>query len=128
MSCIDYVHDCNKFLVSNNKNISKVNETQDKKLYNLLLRNMEKNSDTYYHDDKVIFNFSSYNLNDHEKSVLCTGLNFVTPPKAIEYSQFLLPFEMLFREITTWTLVILIKNVSKVDFAIGLTHHLSRFP
>ena len=128
MSCIDYVHDCNKFLVSNNKNISKVNETQDKKLYNLLLRNMEKNSDTYYHDDKVIFNFSSYNLNDHEKSVLCKGLNFVSPPKAIEYSQFLLPFEMLFREITTWTLVILIKNVSEVDFAIGLTHHLSRFP
>ena len=38
--------------------------------------------------DKVIFNFLSYNLLDHEK------------PKATEYSGFLLPFEMLFREST----------------------------
>ena len=37
---IDWVHVCNTFLVSNNKNISKVKETQDKKLCNLLLINM----------------------------------------------------------------------------------------
>ena len=101
MSYIDYVHVCNTFLVSNNKNISKVKETQDKKLCNLLLKNMGKNSDTCQDPDKVIFNFSSYNLNDHEKLVLCKGLNFAIPPKAIEYSEFLLPFEMLFREITS---------------------------
>ena len=69
MSYIDYVHVCNTFLVSNNQNISKVKETQGKKLCNLLLRNMCKNSDTYQDPDKVIFSFSSYNLNDHEKSV-----------------------------------------------------------
>ena len=46
MSYIDYVHVCNTFLVSNNKNISKVKETQDKKLCNLLLKNIGKNSDT----------------------------------------------------------------------------------
>ena len=101
MSYIDYVHVRNTFLVSNNKNISKVKETQDKKLCNLLLKNVCKNSDTCQDTDKVIFNFSSYNLNDHEKSVLCKGLNFTIPPKAIEYSEFLLPFEMLFREITS---------------------------
>ena len=101
MSYIDYVHVCNTFLVSNNKNISKVKETQDKKLCNLLLKNIGKNSDTCQDPDKVIFNFSSYNLNDHEKLVLCKGLNFTIPPKAIEYSEFLLPFEMLFREITS---------------------------
>ena len=101
MSYIDYVHVCNTFLVSNNKNISKVKETQDQKLCNLLLKNIGKNSDTCQDPDKVIFNFSSYNLNDHEKLVLCKGLNFTIPPKAIEYSEFLLPFEMLFREITS---------------------------
>ena len=68
MSYIDYVHVCNTFLVSNNKNISNVKETQDKKLYNLLLRNMGNNSDTCQDPDKVIFNFSSYNLSDHEKN------------------------------------------------------------
>ena len=91
MSYTDYVHVCNTFLVSNNKNISKVKETQDKKLCNLLLKNMGKNSDTCQDPDKVIFNFSSYNLNDHKKLVLCKGLNFTIPPKAIEYPEFLLP-------------------------------------
>ena len=98
---VDYVHVCNTFLVSNDKNISKVKETQDKKLCNLLLKNIGKNSDTCQDPDKVIFNFSSYNLNDHKKLVLCKGLNFTIPPKAIEYPEFLLPFEMLFREITS---------------------------
>ena len=51
---IDCVHVCNTFLVSKNKNISKVKETQDKKLCNLLLRNMGNNSDTCQDPDKVI--------------------------------------------------------------------------
>ena len=80
MSYIDYVHVCNKFLVSNSKNIFKVKETQDKKLCNLLLRNMGNNSDTCQDPDKVIFNFLGYNLSDHE---------------------FLVPFEMLFRDINS---------------------------
>ena len=70
MSYIDYVHVCNTFLVSNNKNISKVKETQDKKLCNLLLRNMWNNSDTCQDPDKVIFNFSSYSLSDYEKKTM----------------------------------------------------------
>ena len=37
ISYIDYVHVCNTFLVSYNKNIAKVKETQDKKLCNQLL-------------------------------------------------------------------------------------------
>ena len=41
---------------------------------------------------KILFNFSSYNLNDHEKSVLCKGLK--------THLKFLLPFEMLFGEST----------------------------
>ena len=42
---------------------------------------MDKSSGTC--QDKVIFSFLSYNLNDHEKSVLCKGLNFAILAKAI---------------------------------------------
>ena len=34
-----------------------------------------------------------------KKIVLCKGLSFAIPPKTIEYSEFLVPFEMLFRDI-----------------------------
>ena len=61
---------------------------------------MGKNSEICQNPDKAIFNFSSYNLNDHEKLILCKGFNFAVPLKAIEYSEFLLPLEMLFTEIT----------------------------
>ena len=57
ISYIDYVHVCNMFLVSNNKNISKVQETEDKKLCNVLLKSMGINSDTCQDLDKVILNF-----------------------------------------------------------------------
>ena len=113
MSYVDYFHVCNTFLVSNNKNISKVKETQDKKLCNLLLKSICKNSDTCQDTDKVIFNFSSYNLNDHEKSVLSKGLNFTIPPKAIEYSKISLPFEMLSREITNLDIANFNKHLRK---------------
>ena len=68
---LDYVYVCNTFEVSNNKSISKVKETKDKKLCNLLLKNMGKNFNTYEDPGKVIFNFLCYKLIDHEKSVLC---------------------------------------------------------
>ena len=59
ISFIDYVHVCNTLFVSNNKNISKVKETQEKKLCSLVLRNMGDNPDTCQDPDKVIFNFSN---------------------------------------------------------------------
>ena len=124
MSYIDYVHVCNTFLVSNNKNIPRVKETQDKKLCSLLLKNIGKNSDTCQNPDKVIFNFSSYNLNHRKKSVLSKGLIFAIPPKPIEYSEVLLPFEMLFREITNLD----IGDFNKECVKSRLTHHLSKFP
>ena len=62
MSYIDYVHVCNMLLVSNNKNISKVKETQNKESSNL--KNMGKTL------IKLHLIFPSYNLNDHKKSVL----------------------------------------------------------
>ena len=35
---------------------------------------------------RVIFNFSSYELTDDEKDVLCKRLNFSVKPELIEYS------------------------------------------
>ena len=52
-----------------------------------------------HNPNKVIFNFSSYELNDVEKSVLRKGFNFSVKPKSIEYSEFLLPFELIFRDV-----------------------------
>ena len=65
MSHVTYVHVGNTFLVSSNKNISKAKETQDRNSCNFLLRDMGNNSDTCQDPDKVVFNFSSYNLGDH---------------------------------------------------------------
>ena len=45
--------------------------------------------------NNMIFNFSSYELSDVAKSLLCKGLNFSVKPKLIEYSEFLVPFELL---------------------------------
>ena len=39
------------------------------------------------------------NLSDAQWSVLCTGLNFSVKPKSTEYSEFLLPFDLLFRDV-----------------------------
>ena len=69
------------YFLNFNKNISKVKETQAKKLCNLLLKNTSKNSNTCQDTDKVLFNLSGYNLYDHEKPVLCKGFHFAIPPK-----------------------------------------------
>ena len=65
MSYTDYVHVCNTFLISNNKKISNVKETQDKKLCNQALKNIGKNSDTCQDPDQVIFDFSSYSTKSY---------------------------------------------------------------
>ena len=64
---INYIHACTILLVSNDKNNSKAKNTQSKKICNLLLNNTGNVSKTAHDHDKVIFNFSSYRLNNHEK-------------------------------------------------------------
>ena len=88
MGYIDHVHVCIRFLDCNNKNISKVNETKDKKLCNVLPWKMIDHSDTCQELEQVRFNFSSYNLFGDEKIVLHKELGFANPPKTIEYSEF----------------------------------------
>ena len=52
-----------------------------------------------HNPDRVIFNFSSHKLTDDEKNVLCKGLTFSVKSGLIEYSEFLLPLELLFHDI-----------------------------
>ena len=71
MSYIDYFHFCYTFLIIKTS------------LMHSSFWKHGKNFNTCQDPDKVIFNFSSYNLNDHGKSVLCKGLNFAIPPKPV---------------------------------------------
>ena len=99
MSFIDYVHVITKFLVSTDKNIYKIHKNQGKKLHNLFLNNSYHNSVTSHNPDKVIFNFSSHVLNTTEKSLLSKGLNFTIPPKNINYTDYMIPLELLYRDV-----------------------------
>ena len=53
---------------------------------------------TSSHDpEKVIFNFSSYELSSSDKDLLSKGIRFAIPPKQIDYSNFMTEFELLYR-------------------------------
>ena len=54
---------------------------------------------TSHDPDKVIFNFSDHVLNTTEKYLLSKGLNFAILPKNINYTDFMLPFKLLYRDI-----------------------------
>ena len=93
------MHVITKFLVSNDKNIYKIHKNQGKKLHNLFLNNSYHNLVTSHYPDKVIFNFLGHVLNTTEKSLLSKGLNFEIPPKNINYADYMLPFELLYRDV-----------------------------
>ena len=99
VSCLDFSYICSLFLVANDKSIIHHDNIQKRKLKNLLEISLKEIINDNHHPNKVIFNFSSYELSDAEKSVLYKGLNFSVKPKSIEYSEFLLPFELLFRDV-----------------------------
>ena len=99
LSCLDFSYICSLFLVANDKSILHHDNIQKRKLKNLLEISLKEVINDSHDPNKVIFNFSSYELSDVEKSVLCKGLNFSVKPKSIEYSEFLLPFELLFWDV-----------------------------
>ena len=93
------MHGATKFLVLNDKNISKICKNHGKKLHHLYLNNSYHESVTSHDPDKVIFNFSNHVLSTTEKSLLSKGLNFAIPAKNINYADFMLPFELLCRDV-----------------------------
>ena len=48
---------------------------------------------------QIIFNFSKFGLSDCEKRLLAKGLNFSLPPKYLDYADYLVNFELLYRNI-----------------------------
>ena len=68
-------------------------------------------------------NFSSHVMTDHEKSQISKGLNFTVPPKRINYADYLLPFELLYRDMNLLTVSNFDKDCIKVRLgAIQLLH------
>ena len=72
-------------------------------------------SATRHDPDKVIFNYSTYDLSDGEKNVLAKGLNFAIPPKKLNYADYFTPFELLFRDVKKLSLDGNILERIKVD-------------
>ena len=61
---------------------------------------LTKDISTVVPDPKtVIFNFPKYNLTKQEKSLLFKGLQFSILLTKIEYTDFMLPFEQIYRDI-----------------------------
>ena len=61
----------------------------------------DHNSVTTHDPDKVIFNFWGHVLNTTEKSLLSKGLSFTIPPKNINYADYMLPFELPYRDVNS---------------------------
>ena len=97
LSSVDFAHICTVYLCGNDNRINQVRDTHDKKLFNL----MNDVSSNTLDSDKIIHNFSSYMLSDVEKSLLRKGLNFTIRPNKLNYADYCINFELLFRDVLT---------------------------
>ena len=93
VSYIDWVHIRNTITMGNEKTLNKVKVVQNYKLSELMGDELSHNP------DDVIRNYSTYELSEVEKSLLVKGLNFAIPPKKLKYQDYLLPFELLYRDV-----------------------------
>ena len=95
INLLDYNHVCNLFLVKNDKSLR-----SHQKVFSKKLLAFAKSINKVRCDPKtVIFSFSKYNLAKQEESLLSKGLQFSLLPTEIEYADFILPFELLYRDI-----------------------------
>ena len=92
LNFIDFIHITTVFLAYNYKIISKIRKVQNKKLVNLCSNNSYFESVTSHDPDKVLLNFSSYQLSEHENSLLSKGLNFAISPKNLNCADYMLHF------------------------------------
>ena len=98
MIFVDWIHVSNNFVSCNIKTIRKVKDVQRYKLAELM------GSKLHHNPNKIIHNFSSYQLPEIEKSFLSKVLNFALPPKKLKFENyalncFLETFTMIFKEI-----------------------------
>ena len=86
---MNFSYVCNIIIGNSEKSILKFKYTRNKKLNNFI-PGYEVNPTRFSYDpNKVIFKFSSHLLTEVVKSLLCKGLTFSTPPKKIDYADFL---------------------------------------
>ena len=113
MNVIDY----SIFLISNDKVLTKQKDIQDRKIIRLF---KGKGIDP----ETVIFDFSSYVLSDNNKSLLSKGLNFSLPSQKIDISEYLCPFELLYREVSGFSKGSSDKELLKSKLKeLGLSYH-----
>ena len=91
----DFNHVCNIIISNNEKFILKCKYAHKKKLRDLITSYEVKQTRFSHDPNKVIFNFCSFVLTEHEKSLLCKELRFSIPPKKNGYADFLTQFELL---------------------------------
>ena len=94
LNLIDFAHVSTLFFGINDKILKSKSSVQQKKFYKLLQESKIEND-----PEKVIFNFSKYVLSDIEKKVLAKGLDFCLPPKQLKYVDYLVHFELFYRDI-----------------------------
>ena len=93
MNFIDWTHISNKFTESNIKAIKRVEEVQNYKLSEIMGTKLQDDP------EKVIYNFSLYELTQTEISLLLKGLNFSLPLQKLRFQNHLLPFELFYRDV-----------------------------
>lgn len=96
LSCFDFIHVITQLVKLNTRSLERVEEIHQRKWNQLQLEQSKCRNDP----DKVIYNLSSVQLTDLQKSVLAKGLNFALPPRELKYCDYLLPFELLHRDIS----------------------------
>ena len=95
LSYFDFLHITSLFFEPNVKAMEKMELKQNLKLSKLFEENIK-------HDPKqIIRNYSSYKLTQEQESVLIKGLKFALPPKKLKYEDYMLPFELLYRDFHT---------------------------
>ena len=90
---IDFTHVSTLFFRINDKILKSKSSFQQKKFYKL------QESKTENDPEIVIFNFSKYVFSNIERKLLAKGLNFCLPPKQLKYADYLVHFELFYRDI-----------------------------
>ena len=94
LNLIDFAHVGTLFFGINDKILKSKSLVQQNKFYKLVHENKMEND-----PEKVIFNFSKYELSDAEKKLLAKGLNFCLALKQLNYADYLVHFALFYRNI-----------------------------
>ena len=92
---IESTRTCYLYLDKINRKLKHQQDIHSKKLFDIGFESSLISYDT----DKVNFNYSSHVLTESERILLCKGLKFFVPSKLLEYADYLLPYEITYRDI-----------------------------